>query len=463
MNDKNKDGLEEFFRKGTQNYQFEFREADWEKLEKKLDQSDKALVYRKLNYRRGLIIAAALLVASMAVYFSLDFGKGKQNRVGLNTESTVSHPNSMKEDPSSNKILSDTRSIREASGIDEKTFSDQEESANVARNPVLDNKETTDQHKISNSGQNGIISSDQLAHTSGHKHLKTVESQPSSAALIRNAEKTTTGRDEMEALGIPDISRQEVHFLVPRWRGQDLEFSGFRTITGIQSFNLAAKNVDLADLMPKDNLWANRPFWGIGVTVAPDFSSVGLFDYTPPGKRVGLVISYFIARRFEIGAGLIMTDNKYSAQGDEYTPPKGFWTNGAIPDQATGKCKILDIPVNIRYNVGMWDKHQVFINAGISSYFMLEEHYWFSYENGYSDPNAVKYWGGKNTTQHIMGLLNLSVGYEFSPTPKLGVSVEPFIKIPVTGIGYGKVDLYTIGGYFTLRYKMFRAAKNHIY
>ena len=58
-----------------------------------------------------------------------------------------------------------------------------------------------------------------------------------------------------------------------------------------------------------------------------------------------------------------------------------------------------------------------------------------------------------------MGLLNFSLGYEFSPTPKLGIAAEPFIKVPITGIGWGKVDLYTIGGYFTVRYKMFRAAK----
>ena len=252
------------------------------------------------------------------------------------------------------------------------------------------------------------------------------------------------------------FARDRIHFLFPVWHVKLVDFGDINLTAN--SFPSVPKDLGQAnDLIPKEKNNGYRPFLSIGFTAAPDFSSVGIFHYSPPGKRVGASFGYSLSRKFEISAGFILTDNKYSAQGSEYTPPNGYWPNGAVPYKATGKCKILDIPVNIRYNVGTWDKHQVFLSTGISSYLMLEEHYWFKYKT--NDPDAIKYWGGKNTSQEILALMNFSVGYEFLPTPRLGLSIEPFIKVPITGIGYGKVNLYTVGGYFTLRYKMFRNSK----
>ena len=91
MNDKNSDSLEEFFRKGTKEHHFEFQEADWAKLEKHLDTSDKAAAYRKPIRKRGFIVTAALFVAAAALYFTLDFGNKNKNRAGGNVPAVVNN------------------------------------------------------------------------------------------------------------------------------------------------------------------------------------------------------------------------------------------------------------------------------------------------------------------------------------------------------------------------------------
>ena len=453
MNDKNNDSLEEFFRKGTENHHFEFQEADWAKLEKHLDTSDKAAAYRKPIRKRGFIITAALFVAAAALYFMLDFGNKNKNRADGNVPAIAN-----------NEINKEKPSIGLPSGSGMETDAFQhDKKPPLSQNSAGALEDQQDQatgfsesEAVPVPGKNGHLSNAGQGAGLGNTQAPVVTSilgKPKNTIKIQEPSMAPSKTDVDENLV---FTRDQIHVLFPVWYVNSMNFSGVNlTATSFPSIPKDPGQAD--DLIPKEKTNGYRPFLSIGFTAAPDFSSVGIFHYSPPGKRVGASFGYSLSRKFELSAGFILTDNKYSAQGSEYTPPNGYWPNGAVPYKATGKCKILDIPVNIRYNVGTWDKHQVFFSTGISSYLMLEEHYWFKYKT--NDPDAIKYWGGKNTSQEILALMNFSVGYEFSPTPRLGLSVEPFIKVPITGIGYGKVDLYTVGGYFTLRYKMFRNSK----
>jgi hypothetical protein len=96
----------------------------------------------------------------------------------------------------------------------------------------------------------------------------------------------------------------------------------------------------------------------------------------------------------------------------------------------------------------------LFVSAGISSYIMLEEHYYYEYEE--DDPDYIHYWGAENSGIHWFGIGNVSFGYEFLILPSFSLQLEPFIKLPLTGIGHGALELKTVGSYISLKYRLER-------
>ncbi|MNN50844.1 hypothetical protein D3C81_1654500 [compost metagenome] len=83
---------------------------------------------------------------------------------------------------------------------------------------------------------------------------------------------------------------------------------------------------------------------------------------------------------------------------------------------------------------------------------MLKEKYTFDYENGGSyggsQKSAVYEVNGEN--QHIFGVADFSISIEKKINDKINIGVKPFVKMPLTGIGYGNVDLESKGVAFTL-------------
>jgi hypothetical protein len=89
----------------------------------------------------------------------------------------------------------------------------------------------------------------------------------------------------------------------------------------------------------------------------------------------------------------------------------------------------------------------------MSSYIMKEEKYDYLYEYPGGPPWTYN-WDLKNKNKHLFSVLSLSAGY----TRKLGrifsVSAEPYFKMPLSGVGFGKVQLNSTGVIVTLSTKL---------
>lgn len=190
----------------------------------------------------------------------------------------------------------------------------------------------------------------------------------------------------------------------------------------------------------------------VGLGYSPDFSSVGLGNYLAPGTRWKIFLEYNYKNTIALSSGLEYVNNKYVAGGDEYRPPYRYWYNGILPTEAYGECRMIDIPLNLRVQVFTRGKHQIFLSAGASTYFILREDYSFEYYQ--TDPNLPGSWSSAEMTAYPFGIMNASAGYEHHLSGKGSLQVEPYIKIPTGGIGWGNVDLYTIGVYIAYRYKV---------
>jgi hypothetical protein len=190
----------------------------------------------------------------------------------------------------------------------------------------------------------------------------------------------------------------------------------------------------------------------IGAVVSPDMSNVEFRYNDKVGFNVGLQIGYRFAQRWAVNTGVTYTRKNYTSNGKDFNPPKGSWLDNVQLDHVEGHCFMFDIPINIRYDLNQNNKQRVFVSTGLSSYVMKKEeyHYYYQYTNG---SPGYRSRSNTSTERHWLGIVNLSAGFEKNINKKFSVQAEPYLKIPIQGIGYGNMQLNSYGMYFSLKYK----------
>ena len=85
---------------------------------------------------------------------------------------------------------------------------------------------------------------------------------------------------------------------------------------------------------------------------------------------------------------------------------------------------------------------------------MKKEKYVYIYKT-VTGPSSYPYLA-KNENKHYFSVLNLSGGYTRQLNSTFSVSAEPYVEVPLTGIGKGKVHLNSGGILFTIGVKPFK-------
>lgn len=187
--------------------------------------------------------------------------------------------------------------------------------------------------------------------------------------------------------------------------------------------------------------------------IAPDLSMVDKMSMGDTRWNVGLLVEYEPIKNLSLSTGVNYSAKAYGASAEAYTPQDGAWKWGRVPENIAATCRVLEVPVNLRYYFHNQPKHRLFVSSGISSYWMLKEDYSFDY----GDQKVYNYsWGVHNENQHMLSIINLSVGWQKQLNRKWSIQAEPFLKIPLGKVGAGKVSLKTTGIMLGLKYKLFK-------
>ncbi len=191
----------------------------------------------------------------------------------------------------------------------------------------------------------------------------------------------------------------------------------------------------------------------IGAVAAPEFSTVRSNRLTTPGGDLGLQLDFRLGRRWHLNTGYLLTQKRYVAHGSDYHPPTGFTLpNHWVISDVAAVCRIIEIPLNVRYD--LWQKlhYQVFASAGLSSLLMRREQYTYDYEPIGGQPVPPADWVLLNGSEHVLKILHLSAGYERALGQHLTAQAEPFVNLPLAGVGFGAVRLRSAGVFFSLKY-----------
>lgn len=408
MKEPNRDNLENFFREGAQNYNLEFVESDWLKLKHQLDREMPAIPSWLTFLRKYWILFLALLLVPVG-WVSYNHFQNVRNVEGVKLSGF--------EEPESS-VMSSNGNDDVVEGIE-----------NGKRSKTAANEEAQ-YTEISKQKQQNVVTS---------------KAEEPDAQIVMPRDEVSDSRKIGQVVlgkGVDadrHISNEKLLFLssIP---------PDYLIGPSIPDINYSHERQEVFPAKDK------KVYFKVGLGYSPDFSTVGIGNFVSPGSRWTAHAEMGFLRRFVLSTGVVFVNNKYEAYGEDYHAPARYWKKGIVADEAYGECQMIDIPLNLRYNYVQKGKHYAFLTAGMSTYFVTSEDYYFHYEQ--DDPDLPKHWGTDKTTIYPFGIINLSLGYELQMTRKSGFQIEPFIKIPTTGIGWGNVDLHSMGIYFIYKYRL---------
>ncbi|MDF2433901.1 MAG: hypothetical protein JWP44_3532 [Mucilaginibacter sp.] len=185
---------------------------------------------------------------------------------------------------------------------------------------------------------------------------------------------------------------------------------------------------------------AFRPQYALTVLAAPDINGVGSFQQSKVGTNVGMQFSAGVTKKLTITTGVLYSSKPYTVAFQDYHTVYNF---KEAPLNVTADCRMIDIPINLGYQV--YNKHQnkISLGTGLSSYIMLHE----SYKFNYSDPYAVgpTAYTVPRSNKYFLGVLNLNATYDRQINSKMAIEIQPYLKLPLTNIGYSQVKLQSTG------------------
>ena len=206
----------------------------------------------------------------------------------------------------------------------------------------------------------------------------------------------------------------------------------------------------------KSSSFSNNFFFTI--SAGPDFSTV---SGTAGEVKLtyGAGIGYQISKRFSVRTGFYVGRKVYSADPDDYNPPANFWGYYPNLENIDANCKVYDIPITVDYKISNNKKESWFVSAGVSSLLMKEETYEYYFKPNYSPTYITHTRTINNENKHYFSVLNLSGGYTRVLNKNISLQAEPYIKIAMDGVGYGKVKLNSGGMLFSAIIKPFASKK----
>lgn len=472
--------FDDFFKKSFEDPKIPFDPEAWRAMEKRMDSR------RPFVWRFWLFGSLGVLLLALLGYLLVNDTPGSlnQNEGSIENRAKKISLNLEEEGPAEGSAV-------EANGrknsSEEKLFQDNGESSNSS-NSEIKNKDVGNvgnrghatqtpepsSAKISVEGNNPSALKSKAKHTQTEKvkqgaiayAKKSRDFKSNNSSNARNNNAPSSLIDKVENDGVSKVHTDDTNIvkkeslnenesweailpLVPFPYQLTFSESGkFETIkadvTKIIKPELEERKED-SEVIPSSN-----PKLSLNFKISPDFSAVNFLKNVGTGLNIGVVFEYYISEKIRISTGIINSKKIYEIDGNEASGYSYGYSPPSI-DKIEGDCDVLDIPINLRYNYLIKSKGIFFLSAGLSTYLMLKEDYRYQYNNsGYTTQTTIK---GENN--HFFSIMNLSAGYERSLGKRFGLEFEPFIKAPLSEIGYGKIKLKSAGAFVTLKYKMY--------
>ncbi|MGN6166453.1 MAG: outer membrane beta-barrel protein, partial [Flavisolibacter sp.] len=215
------------------------------------------------------------------------------------------------------------------------------------------------------------------------------------------------------------------------------------------------KNIaDAKSEIKKAQKQKNRKFY-LGVMGGLDATSVKFQKVKNAGYDVGVLLGFDVNKKWSIETGVFLDKKFYYSKGQYFNTSKIYLPPNSEISMVDGDCRMWEVPVKLLYNFKDKGNHNWFVSAGVSSYFMTKQNYEYDYYYPITGQSYYAYKSYNNTSNHIFSIAQFSGGY----THKLGkigdLRIEPYLKMPLKGVGVGSLYLKSAGIQIGITKKMF--------
>lgn len=461
MKEEEEDSIDHKFKEGLSKAEdnIAFRNDDWDAMEKLLDEHKrrKGFIFYLPRILSGV---AALLLITLGFFFLRPANKPSVSK-GDVVKVKPSGTNSTKAGPANSNVAD---SVKSNSPLNNSANSN---ASSIAKNEInIDKTSTSNTPSTSNTNVNenktrpksplSFTNSNRLAaNIYRNRFDKKTANSPTGIIKPDLSDNNEINGNNTSSKGLESTAEQTN---LSRTSTQVLAANGTNALNS--DTNLATADLITTDKQLDNNskryatavkqqqkkksgvnaLWPGNALV-LSVLTAPDVNGVGSsFSRAQVGTTSGIMLSKGLGRRFTISTGALYAKKPYAASFSQYKTTYQFNIN---PTDVYADCRVLDIPINIDYRLYSKGRNMVAIGTGISSYFMLRENYRFDYNTpGASGPATYNI---SNQNQHILGVLNLNATYQRRINTNFGLNIQPYMKLPLTNIGYGRVDLQSTG------------------
>ncbi|WP_276502668.1 porin family protein [Terrimonas pollutisoli] len=181
-----------------------------------------------------------------------------------------------------------------------------------------------------------------------------------------------------------------------------------------------------------------------GVVTGPLFDEVKNQGLKKTGFSAGLVGGYRFNAHWSIESGLLFAKKPYFSTGKYFSMDKmGSMPQGMEILSIEGKNVMLEIPVKLKYDFLRQLNHHFFSTAGLSSFINTnEKNNYLVAINGVQQSMVSSY---KNRSRSAAATLDFSAGYEFKIGKSDHIRIEPYLQIPLKGMGVGSMPMKSSG------------------
>jgi hypothetical protein len=177
--------------------------------------------------------------------------------------------------------------------------------------------------------------------------------------------------------------------------------------------------------------------------VSPDISTVKFQQVNNIGTGVGLLLGYDFNNKWSLESG-ISFDKKFYYSSGEYVNTKRIGVPGYTSvKNVKGVCKMIELPLDVKYNFKHKGRSYFSAGVGISSYFMQREIY--DYTLSYSGWDVQRRSIYKKSSSDILAVMSLNGGYNRNIGKATKFFISPYLKIPFKGVGIGSLPIMSTG------------------
>jgi hypothetical protein len=273
-----------------------------------------------------------------------------------------------------------------------------------------------------------------------------------SSDIVRNSSTTTTPMRESTSLSQDQVAAKS--WSLPALGGTVARLG---SITGNDSL---LNHTNLPKKIPATKSMRINRSLNVGLAFGPDYTDAGGISNNQFGNNIGITVGYYLTGKFSINTGLFYSNKFYWSPGEapnrtsamRYAPPNNSMTLAAAPtfQYVNGSADLYEIPLTLRYDVARNGKSKFFVNAGLSSYFIVSQtNIYFFHSGGLpaawkrTDNSQYNYW---------FGVGDLSAGIETDMGKGFSFQAEPFLKLPFQSMGIENVRLHSYGFLLSFRY-----------